>query len=364
MKRKTEMKQMHTKKQIEETIYKWTAYLLENKMIDEDEAKELLGEALFKRAIAALKKAGKKVASKFGQIVVGTAKNLHDQFATNSGVKAMIAALDKIKAKAPKFDFSKVRLFVTLDNETFPVIRLAMAKGAGKSKLFLLMNQNKKDAKPVTLVDLKNFFFEKLGKTPDIKNEIDGVYCAEVPEDMLSESKLTDYIEKENLTAKTAKKPENIKILKKLTKQGEQKVLAAIDKYFAKKDSESGKEDNTSKKTNKTKKSGSKKKSTNKPKKTNKTKNPASSSASTNDEPTLSDEVNKEETAAEVQAKDTDEKPIDLKDAKKVLDDSMKLFNNDFETVAIKGNDVSFMFGKNKEQIALDNAQVNDFFKS
>ena len=73
-----------------------------------------------------------------------------------------------------------------------------------------------------------------------MKAEVESIKCAEVPkelsESILLESKLTDYISSKKWSKEDALKPENLKELKKLTKQNDEKTKAAIEKHFASKD--------------------------------------------------------------------------------------------------------------------------------
>ena len=47
----------HTREQIVESIVAWSKAMIDNGMLSESEARQLLGEGLFKRAVGAVKRA-------------------------------------------------------------------------------------------------------------------------------------------------------------------------------------------------------------------------------------------------------------------------------------------------------------------
>ena len=185
-----------------------------------------------------------------------------------------------------------------------------------------------------------------------MKAWVESIKCAEVPkalsESILFESKLTDYISSKKWSKEDALKPENLKELKKLTKQNDEKTKAAIEKHFASKDEKK----DTSKK-EAAKKSTTKKSTTSniaivkKPasKKPSETKvepagEPSKKGKDVESTPDFGDE--EEKTAAKLEAKPEEKKDV------------LKFFDNKLLDVQAKGNAIGFVFSKSKAEIALD----------
>ena len=209
-----------------------------------------------------------------------------------------------------KIAFKGVNIYATLGKESpLPVIGFMLK---GKKSLVLLVDKNLSNAKPKTLNDLREFWHSKMGKVR-IKDAIDGIYCAEAPKDALktlSESKLTDYIEKNKLSKKDALKPETLKEIKhlKIMKQKDEVIKAAIEKYFAQKD------DNTS----------------------SNAKNKISGKA------TSKKSISKKDIAANAAPAKKDEKP------------ALTMFDNQLLDVKAEKNNIVFIFSPSKAEIKLD----------
>lgn len=70
-------------------------------------------------------------------------------------------------------------------------------------------------------------------------------------ESIVVESKLSDYLASKKLSKEDALKPENLKQLKKLTKQNDEKTKAQVEKYFSLKSKDTGKQAEVKKPANK-----------------------------------------------------------------------------------------------------------------
>lgn len=328
------MNKEYTKKQLVESMVKWSIYMLEKGMITESEAKELLGEGLFKRAMGAIKRGVNKVKDTYTKTKEATKQALHDMFKPNEGVKKMLVAMQSI-VKDGKVKLDGVKIFATLGDKVLPVKEFAMK---GKRALLLLVDRDDASAKPKTLDELRNYLHDVLGKAK-VKDAIQGIYCAEAPKAMLAESKLTDYLADKKLSKEDALKPETLKELKKLTKQNDEKTKAAVEKYFASKDDDKPAD---------TKKKPASKKSSKKSGEDDKeTKSSEESGAP---------EEKKEETKPEEEKKeDTKEEP---KAEKK---DTLKMFDNKLLDVKAEKGNLGFVFSKAKAEIALDKSFADQF---
>lgn len=312
----------YTRKQIAESIVHWSKVMLENDIVTESELKSMLDEGLFKRAIGAMKRGIEKVKDTASSAKAAAKEALHDIFKPNEGVKKMLAAIASI-AKDGKDKIKDAKVYATLGNEVLPVKDFAMK---GKRSLMLLVDKAAKDVKPKTLDELRNFLHDKLGKAK-VKDAIEGIYCAEAPKealDNLNESKLGDYIDSKKLTKDDALKPENLKELKKMTKQNDEKTKAAIEKHFAKKGTSTpSKPAKTQTKAKKMTKKGTK-----------------DASSKTLIEPENKSEQKKPNTSNK---------------------DAIKVFDNKLLDVKSDKSNIGFMFSKSKAEIALDKEYADQF---
>ena len=202
-----------------------------------------------------------------------------------------------------------------------------------------------------------------------MKAEVESIKCAEVPkelsESILLESKLTDYISSKKLSKEDALKPENLKELKRLTKQNDEKTKAAIEKHFASKDEKkdaskkeaakkSAAKKSTTSNTATVKKPASKKTTAKKPSETKaepagepskKGKYAEGSKQDTKEVKTGTEEKKNVEVSSDFDGEE--EKPEEKKDA-------LKFFDNKLLDVQAKGNAIGFIFSKSKAEIALD----------
>ena len=336
-------KSKYTEKQIVESIVHWSTYMLENGMTTEEELKGLLNEGLFKRAVAGAKGAIKKTKEVLSNVKKATKETLHDIFLPNDGVEKMLIAMSKASKDGIEFDGVKIYANLGGKGKTIPVVGFAMANG--KKTLILLVDSTNKSAKPKTLSELRDFLVvdQKIKK---VKAQVEAIKCAEVPkeisESILLESKQTDYISSKKWSKEDALKPENLKELKKLTKQNDEKTKAAIEKHFASKDEkkDTSKKEATKKST--TKKPTSKKTVTKKPSETKAEPEgePSKKGKDVESTPDFGDEEEK------IAAK-PEEKPDEKKDA-------LKFFDNKLLDVQAKGNAIGFVFSKSKAEISLE----------
>lgn len=346
-------KSKYTEKQIVESIVHWSTYMLENGMATEEELKGLLNEGLFKRAVAGAKGAIKKTKEAISNVKKATKETLHDIFLPNDGVEKMLIAMSKVSKDGVELDGVKIYANLGGKGKTIPVVGFAMANG--KKTLILLVDSTNTSAKPKTLTELRDFLVvdQKIKK---VKAEVESIKCAEVPkelsESILLESKLTDYISSKKLSKEDALKPENLKELKKLTKQNDEKTKAAVEKYFASKDEkkEPSKKEAT-KKTATKKPSETKAEPTGEPSKKGKD---AEGSKSKTEEVKAGTEEKKDGEAKpdfgdeeEKTAAKPEEKPDEKKDA-------LKFFDNKLLDVQAKGNAIGFIFSKSKAEISLE----------
>ena len=361
-----ESKSKYTEKQIVESIVHWSTYMLENGMTTEEELKGLLNEGLFKRAVAGAKSAIKKTKEAISNVKKATKETLHDIFLPNDGVEKMLVAMSKASKDGIEFDGVKIYANLGGKGKTIPVVGFAMANG--KKTLILLVDSTNKSAKPKTLSELRDFLVvdQKIKK---VKAQVESIKCAEVPkalsESILLESKLTDYISSKKWSKEDALKPENLKELKKLTKQNDEKTKAAIEKHFASKDEkkdtskkEATKNSTTKKSTTSknatVKKPASKKTATKKPSETKaepagepskKGKDAEGSKQDTKEVKTGTEENKNVEVSSDFDGEE--EKPEEKKDA-------LKFFDNKLLDVQAKGNAIGFIFSKSKAEISLE----------
>ena len=171
---------------------------------------------------------------------------------------------------------------------------------------------------------------------------------------------MTDYISSKKWSKEDALKPENLKELKKLTKQNDEKTKAAIEKHFASKDEKkdtSKKEatkNSTTKKSTTSKNATVKKTATKKPSETKaepagepskKGKDAEGSKQDTKEVKTGTEEKKNVEVSSDFDGEE--EKPEEKKDA-------LKFFDNKLLDVQAKGNAIGFIFSKSKAEISLD----------
>lgn len=358
-----ESKSKYTEKQIVESIVHWSTYMLENGMATEEELKGLLNEGLFKRAVAGAKGAIKKTKEAISNAKKATKEKLHDIFLPNDGVEKMLIAMSKVSKDGVELDGVKIYANLGGKGKTIPVVGFAMANG--KKTLILLVDSTNTSAKPKTLTELRDFLVvdQKIKK---VKAEVESIKCAEVPkelsESILLESKLTDYISSKKLSKEDALKPENLKELKKLTKQNDEKTKAAVEKYFASKDEKKEPSKKEAAKTSATKKPTSKKTATKKPSETkaeptgepSKKGKDAEGSKSKTEEVKAGTEEKKDGEAKPDfgnEEEKTVAKPEEKPDEKK---DALKFFDNKLLDVQAKGNAIGFIFSKSKAEISLD----------
>ena len=350
-----ESKSKYTEKQIVESIVHWSTYMLENGMTTEEELKGLLNEGLFKRAVAGAKSAIKKTKEAISNVKKATKETLHDIFLPNDGVEKMLVAMSKASKYGIEFDGVKIYANLGGKGKTIPVVGFAMANG--KKTLILLVDSTNKSAKPKTLSELRDFLVvdQKIKK---VKSQVESIKCAEVPkalsESILLESKLTDYISSKKLSKEDALKPENLKELKKLTKQNDEKTKAAIEKHFASKDEKKEPSKKEAAKTSTTKKPTSKKTATKKPSETKaepasepskKGKDAEGSKQDTKEVKTGTEEKKNVEVSSDFDGEE--EKAEEKKDA-------LKFFDNKLLDVQAKGNAIGFIFSKSKAEISLE----------
>ena len=350
-----ESKSKYTDKQIVESIVHWSTYMLENGMTTEEELKGLLNEGLFKRAVAGAKSAIKKTKEAISNVKKATKETLHDIFLPNDGVEKMLVAMSKASKDGIEFDGVKIYANLGGKGKTIPVVGFAMANG--KKTLILLVDSTNKSAKPKTLTELRDFLVvdQKIKK---VKAEVESIKCAEVPkelsESILLESKLTDYISSKKWSKEDALKPENLKELKKLTKQNDEKTKAAIEKHFASKDEKKEPSKKEAAKTSTTKKPTSKKTATKKPSETKA--EPAGEPSKKGKDSEGNNPKTEEVKAGTEEKKDGDAKPDfdgeeEKPDEKK---DALKFFDNKLLDVQAKGNAIGFIFSKSKAEISLE----------
>lgn len=207
--------------------------MLESGAVSEAELRKIIGEGLLKRALGAVGSGLRKFKGWCGDVVAATKEGLHDILLPNKGAKVLYDALCKLANAGKKLD--DVKIFVTVNGETFPVLKFALHK---KKNLYFFMNHDKKSAPARTLKDLSEFIQKKLPKVKFV-NAIENIYCAEVPTEMLNEAKesqLIRYIKKNNLSLKDALKPETIEYIRKnvmaKSRKSANQIKSKIEEYF------------------------------------------------------------------------------------------------------------------------------------
>ena len=355
MKRKSK----YTEKQIVESIVHWSTYMLENGMATEEELKGLLNEGLFKRAVAGAKGAIKKTKEAISNVKKATKEAIHDVFLPNDGIKKMLIAMSEVSKAGVELDGVKIYANLGGKGKTIPVVGFAMANG--KKTLILLVDSTNKSVKPKTLTELRDFLVvdQKIKK---VKAEVESIKCAEVPkelsESILLESKLTDYISSKKWSKEDALKPENLKELKKLTKQNDEKTKAAIEKHFASKDEKKDTSKKEVAKKSTAKKPTSKKTATKKPSETKA--EPAGQPSKKGEDVEGGNPETKEVKTGTEEKKDGEAKPDFGDEEEKTAakpdekKDTLKFFDNKLLDVQAKGNAIGFIFSKSKAEIALD----------
>lgn len=364
------MDKKYTKRQIEEAIGRWSAYMLENDIATEEEVEELLGEGKIRRGIGNIGRFFKKAKQVAHNINQWPQKVIDKVFKANDGVKKMLAAMNSFgKSGAKGFDDIKIYANIT-DAEgkktTYPIIELALANK--KRALVLLIDKKNRMSKPKTLQELRDFFF---ANKVNPKENIDAILCGEIPkslsESILLESKLTDYIEKKKWNKKDALKPNaiadiNAKVYGK--KKGKDYIKTQVEKYFASKPKTSKKNAKGKPTSSKATKSSSSKPSRKEP--TAKSSAKPSSKPSTRLAPEPSTMAS--EPSSEPSSKPTSKlsAPLPSFDGKDPSDvppaaNDMVLYDNDILNVKIEGKAIGFIFGKTQAEIALDKKYAEMF---
>ena len=340
------MKRNYTDKQITEAISYWANYLLESKMADEDEVKDLLGEGWLRRIGHGIKSAAKKTKELAHKLNWLPQKAWDKVFKPNKGMEMLLSAMDRIGKKGENA-LKGTNLFATVPGKVYPIIGFTLLKH--KTVLALLVNKSDTSAKPKTLQDLRKFFND--AEVNNIAAAVDSIRMAEAPES-LSESILLEanavdrLIDDNGWTKKQALKPENLKLLKKAFKQNEEKTIAQVEKHFAAKSSSK-----TAPKKSSTKAKPSKKKTS--------TKKAAPSSSDTT--PTTSSP------SSEPSPAPSDADPSFGSDsgstAKKDPADAIKVFDNDLVKVVpdnkVGDKNLGFIFTKTKAEIAIDKKEAD-----
>ena len=315
----------YNKKQIEESIVKWSKRMLDNDMINESELKELLGEAGFKRLFAKVRDIAKKTVTGAKK----AAEAIHDLVKPNKGAKMLLTALNDLAKH--KIDLGNVKIYASIDDgqKYIPVIDFKVQK---QKNIILIVNPDNASATPKTMKEFREVVFRdcKMKSNEKLTDVVASITVAKINNaaeakldesiKIVLESKLTDYIKDNNLSKEDALKPENIKKLKKFTKQNDDKTKAAIEKAFDK--IESGKDASK-----KTKKSSS------------------SSFDKSEDLPAETKEEKKKREEAEVAKK----KAEDAKPKYTALD-------NELLEVLPKKTAIGFKFSKSKAEISMDYA--------
>lgn len=146
-KRKT-MKRNYTDKQITEAISYWANYLLESKMADEDEVKDLLGEGWLRRIGHGIKSAAKKTKELAHELNWLPQKAWDKVFKPNKGMEMLLSAMDRIGKKGENA-LKRTNLFAAVPGKVYPIIGFTLLKH--KTVLALLVNKSDTSAKPKTL---------------------------------------------------------------------------------------------------------------------------------------------------------------------------------------------------------------------
>lgn len=340
-------KMKYNKKQIEEAIASWSAYMLENKMINENELRQIIGESWFKKM-----KSG--ISGVFKNIAAGTkeaAEAIHDFVKPNKGAQQMIDALQKLKQyksknKEQQIKFDDVNLYAKLgDAEALPIVGFDNVK---KKYLVLLVNPSNASAQPVKIRDLMQYVVPEFNvkKNHKITDYVQSIVCAKVNDaveshldesEMLFESKLSDYIKANKLTKKTALDAKHIAALKKLTKSSDEKVKKSIEKYF----------DTSSK----PKKTSTPKKSTKKSVKT-----PKSSKKKTSSPKDPKSGAPSHKPPSDVDISPDSDMDIDKTPTEKKNKPAITMLDNKLLGVSPKQNSLGFVFSKSKKEIQIDDA--------
>ena len=337
-------------------------------MITEEELKELLNEGLFKRAVSGIKKAFTKTKDAVKDAKDSIKEKIHDIFKPNAGVLKMLQAMEKIAGSKVKLD--GVKIYAGLGDEALPVIGFATANK--KKTLVLIVDKDSKSAKPKTLTDIRKFIVDDQ-KIKDVKASIDSIVCAQAPaqlaESALLESKLTDYIDSKKLSKEDALKPDNLKELKKISKQSEDKVKAAIEKHFAKKSTGTPKKQASGKSVDGIENDGKLAASKNGKEKKAKAKKQTSKSekddtkSSPSGQPLKKDSDEKKDSSSSPQSTAVDSNKGDAEKQQPEKNGSLKLFDNKFIDVEVadKKDGIKFNFSKSKAEIALDKKYADAF---
>ena len=331
----------YTKLQIEEAIAKWQKYMFDHQMINESEYQKMLEEGSFtglKRAGARLKHFGKKIAS----TVKDAAKAVHDIIKPNKGAQMLLTAMDKLAKH--KIDLSTVTMYASPGEEGkyYPVVEFKVEK---KRNVILGINPGNPGAKPKILNDFKNFILKECNWKPGMKVTaiVASINLAKLNdaaekklnenEELMLESKLTDYIDKNKLSKEEALKPEMIKKFSSrkglnLTHDSKEKIKAAIEKHFAKKDAI--KVDDSKKNDQKTSK---------------------------NDKKETSSKVKDDKfSSGEKIEQSKKEEPKNVEEPKKDVKPTLTVLDNDLLEVIPKKTMIGFKFSKTKAEIEIDYA--------
>jgi len=150
---KNSNKKSPTKERIVESIVHWSSYMLENKLMTEDELNRILQEGIFKRAVDAVKRNYKNAKDAVKSMKDTALEKIHDTFKTNKGVEKMLVAMNKIM-KSGK-DIKNTHLAVSVNGKDAGVAGFALADR--KRKLLLLVDGKRDGMHGKTLHDLKRF---------------------------------------------------------------------------------------------------------------------------------------------------------------------------------------------------------------
>ena len=177
----------HTRQQIENTICKWSGYLLENKLASEAEVKQMLGEGLFKRAKTFVKNAFKHVGQGIASGVKKVGLKAHDTFAANKGVAKLMDAVAKLMDKG--VDAEDIKLYISFKKKTYAIVDFALAKN--RKTLALLFDDKTKKTK--TYEELEQFMLDNeiTGDDKQITDFVDSLIIGHIEDDLdaLNESK-------------------------------------------------------------------------------------------------------------------------------------------------------------------------------
>lgn len=320
----------YTKRQIKDTICKWSVYLLENKLASEDEVKDMLDEGLFKRAKTYVKNAFKHVGQGIAHGVKAAGLKIHDTFAANAGVKELMNALKQLWKKN-KVKPDKIKFYIFDSKNTFPVEKFVLSKNK-KALAALYSDQNKT---PCTFKDLAKLLVDNkvVGNDRKITDFVEALVIGKIEDDVsfsesevLNEadefSRLDDVLDALKWSKKTAlSQPKNIqKIMALLGIRNENALREKIKEHYAEKGDDSSISSDGS----------------------------DDSDEKFDEDPDTADDKkpkkNKKELDKEKLAKSENDYLIKTTD-----DEEVGIKNNPFKNVQIKGNNIGIRFNLSKQ---------------